>query len=329
MQGETSNFWKENIKFGNLTIPRFMSAPIDGIIDSPFRRLIRKFSPKVLVFTEMRHVACIANEKDEKSLKYNPTEHPICFQISANDIQFIDTAIHKILEKKIDAINLNIGCPAKNIVKSGCGSALMADLPRLKKIIKQLKKSIGEKVSLNVKIRAGFKEKNALEVSQLAVDEGASAIIIHPRTQPEGFAAPLDFELVRKIKETVNVPIIFSGNINNFERAKKAYELTGVDGFMIGRALYGCPWKIKKIMENAIGNNFEISQEDSIKTAIEHLNLAANFYGPKYGFHIIKQHLPQYIKRIENAGQVRKQLMASITEEEMRKTLNSLLSKNK
>ena len=213
MQGETSNFWKENIKLGNLTVPRFMSAPIDGIIDSPFRQLIRKFSPKTLVFTEMRHVACIANEKDDKSLKYNPIEHPICFQISANDIQFIDTAIHKILEKKFDSINLNIGCPAKNIVKSGCGSALMADLPRLKKIIKQLKKSIDAKVSLNIKIRAGFKEKNALEVSQLAVDEGASAIIIHPRTQPGGFAAPLDFALVKKIKETVNVPIIFSGNI--------------------------------------------------------------------------------------------------------------------
>lgn len=326
MQNVSQKFWEEKIKFGNLTIPRFMSAPIDGVIDSPMRQLIRHFSPDVLVFTEMRHVACVANEKTGKSLRYDSSEHPVCFQVSANSTDFIDKAIPKILEKNFDSINLNVGCPAKNIVKSGCGSALMENLPQLKKILKQLKQSIDNKVCLNVKIRAGFIKKNALEVAQLCVDEGASAIIIHPRTQVGGFTAPLDFNLVKTIKEKINVPVIFSGNLNSFERVKKTYELTGVDGFMIGRALYGAPWKIKEIMEHAMGNSFAISHTESIQVALKHLALASTFYGPKYGFQTVKKHISQYIKGIEDAGQIRKQLMRTQTEEEMEKILNSLLS---
>lgn len=321
----SKKFWQEKIKIGTLQVPRFMSAPIDGITDSPTRQLIREFSPEILLFTEMRHVAQVANERDSKALKFEKSEHPICFQISTNNINFVEKAIEKILEKNVDSINLNIGCPAKNIVKSGAGSALMANIPELKSILKVITSAINGKVPLTIKMRAGFKEKNALEIASLCEELGAQAIIIHPRTQPEAFFAPLDFNLVKTIKEKVTVPVIFSGNINSFEKVKKTYELTGVDGFMIGRALYGTPWKIREIMDTAEEKTFKIDHDSAIKIAIKHLQLSGKFYGEKIGFNIIKQQLPAYIKSVVNAHQTRKALMTSQSHSEMEKILTNLL----
>jgi tRNA-dihydrouridine synthase B len=319
------NFWQEKINIGTLQVPRFMSAPIDGITDSPTRQLIRDFSPEILLFTEMRHVAQVANEKSKKSLQFEKIEHPICFQISANNTNFIEKAIGRILEKNVEAINLNVGCPAKNIVKAGAGSALMANIPELKNIIKIISNAINGKVPLTIKIRAGFKEKNAIEVSLLAQDMGIQAIIIHPRTQPEAFFAPLDFNLVKQIKEKVQIPVIFSGNINSFEKAKNTHALTGVDGFMIGRALYGAPWKIREIMEAAGDNTFNLDHNSIINIALKHLKLSGEFYGDKVGFNVIKQQLPAYIKNDINAHQTRKALMTSQSHPEMEKILTNLL----
>ncbi|MFA5074765.1 MAG: tRNA-dihydrouridine synthase [Candidatus Babeliales bacterium] len=324
-----SNFWLEKFKIGDLEIPRFMSAPIDGVTDSPLRQLIREFCKEELLFTEMRHVACIAHQKDEKSLKFDITEQPLCFQISANKTDFIDTAIQKIFSRNIKILNLNAGCPAKNIIKSGSGSALMANLPQLKIIIETITQSCRihspeTKIPLTLKIRAGFKEKNALEVSTLAQELGVKAIIIHPRTQPEGFIGNLDFDLVKKLKETLKIPVIFSGNINNFDRAKLTYEKTGVDGFMIGRALYGTPWKIHEIKEESQGRKFVITNKQMVEYAIKHLDLCSKFYGQNHGFQVFKKQVPLYIKKIENASQIRLQLLRSQSEEEMRKILKSL-----
>ena len=323
----SKSFWLENLTIGNRQYPRFMSAPIDGITDSPLRQLIREFCPKELLFTEMRHVACIAHKKDEKDVLFAPIEHPLCFQVSANKLDFIESAMEKILSKNVEMLNLNAGCPAKNIVKSGTGSALMANLPQLEKIIKLLTKSIDSAVPLTLKIRAGFKEKNALEVSQLAQDLGIQAIIIHPRTQPEGFTSPLDFDLVKKIKETVKIPVIFSGNVNSFTRAKLTYEKTGVDGFMVGRALYGAPWKIHEIKEESQGRKFEICTKKMLEYALKHLELASQYYGQGHGFNVFKKQVPLYIRKIEGASLMRQTLLRTQTEEEMKNLLKNELLK--
>ncbi len=303
-----------------------MTAPIDGVTDSPMRQLIREFSPDILMFTEMRHVACVANEKKEQSLRYNTIEHPLCFQISAHNSDFVALAIEKILNAKFDMINLNAGCPAKAVIKSGAGSALMAKSEMLKNILLTLKKEINGHVPLTLKMRAGFKEKNAMQVAQIAQELDLDCLIIHPRTQLGGFASPLDYKLVKKIKETVCIPVIFSGNLMNFERVKKTYELTGVDGFMIGRALYGSPWKVHEIMQHAQEKEFSVSLKTTIEYALKHLKLATEFYGEKVGFQILKQHIPQYIKYLENAGQIRKNLVISRSKEEMENKLKTILA---
>ena len=316
-------FWQEKIKIGNLEIPRFMSAPIDGVTDSPFRRLIRKFSKSELLFTEMRHVGLVANEKKKQSLRFDLVEQPLAFQISASSTDFIDKAVENIIAEGFPMINLNCGCPSRTVVGSGSGSALMADLDLFEKIVKHLSSRIKNRVALTIKIRAGFKEKNGFQASQSACDHGVDAIVIHPRLQTGKFDAELDFEMAKKIKSELKVPMVFSGEIWNFQDAQKTYDLTGADGFMIGRALIGTPWKIREICEQVVGNDFRVSAHESVKLAIENLDLNVEHYGEK-GFSMLKKQLANYIKGVGNAAAHRRNLMVSRSSEEMRDELKKI-----
>lgn len=327
------DFWQSKIKIGKQGYPRFMSAPLDGITDSPFRKLIRDFSPEELLFTEMRHVAMVANEKTGISLRYDPIEQPLAFQVSTNKIDFIDKAIEKILAAGFRSINLNCGCPAKTVIKSKCGSALMEDIGYLEMLLKYFIKIISSsnassRASFTIKIRAGFKKKNALDVAKMAQDCGVDAIIIHPRTQPEGFVSRLDYDLARQVKQAISVPLIFSGNISRLQMAQKVYDLTGCDGYMIGRALWGAPWKIREITDEAQGKTFAVTTELALRYALKHLDNNIQFYGPK-GFIPFKKQLPQYVRFVTQASEWRKKLLRSQTEAEMRDLLIQLIKESK
>jgi tRNA-dihydrouridine synthase B len=322
-----TGFWQETIAFGNLKVPRFMSAPLDGITDSPFRQLIRDFSPHEMLMTEMRHIALVCHEKTGISLAYNPIEQPLAFQFSGNSTNFLPEAVEKVITNGFVMINLNAGCPARVVIKSGSGSALMANLPQLEILMKAFVSAINGRVPFTLKIRAGFKEKNALDVAKLAVDCGVEGIIVHPRTQPEGFASLLDYDLVRSIKQTVKVPVVFSGNINSFTVAQKVHDRTGVDGFMIGRALWGAPWKIKEITAAAAGESFTVDTATMLQYAQKHLALNVATFGPR-GFIPFKKQLPLYIRSINDASTWRSKLLRSQSAEEMQQLLATVMAEN-
>lgn len=323
----SNNYWFEKIRFGSLEVPRFMVAPLDGITDSPLRQLIREFSPTELMFTEMRHVSCVCYERGEPSLKYQQVEQPLAFQFSANRLDLIDQAVEKVIAKGFVMINLNCGCPAPAVIKSGSGSALMADKERLASLIKQFTKAIAGRIPFTIKIRAGFKERNAVEIAQLAQDLGVDGLIIHPRTQPEMFASRLDYDLTARVKAAVKMPVIFSGNINRFEQAQKVYELTGVDGFMIGRALWGAPWKMREMTDQAAGQTFSIDTPTALAYCLRHLNLNLQHYGPR-GFSHFKKQLPQYIRTVARAAEWRGKILQSKTEDEMKAMLDIIAQEN-
>jgi tRNA-dihydrouridine synthase B len=322
------SFWQEKIKFGSLECNRFMAAPLDGITDSPLRQLIRDFSPEELMMGEMRHVSAVTHEKTGICLKYDMREQPLAFQFSANKLMFIDTAVEKVIASGFKMINLNCGCPARTVTSSGSGSALMANLPQLEELIKRFITVIDGRVPFTIKIRAGYKIKNAVEVAQLAQDCGVEGLMIHPRTQPEGFTSRLDYDLVKRVKEALTIPVVFSGNINRFEAAKKVYEMTGVDGFMIGRALWGAPWKMREMTDAAQGKTFTIDTPTMLSYARKHLDLNVEFYGAR-GFSGFKKQLPQYIRCIEGAAEWRGKLLRAQTELEMRELLAQIIEENK
>ncbi|MCK4517306.1 tRNA-dihydrouridine synthase [Candidatus Babeliales bacterium] len=319
----SEKFWQEKITLGKLSFPRVMSAPVDGITDSPMRQMIRQFSNDELLFTEMFHISCVANEKTERCLKVEPHEHPIGFQVSGSSPQFLEKAIQKIISYKFDMLNLNAGCPAKNVIKSGSGSALMAEPKKLETLLRAAHKELAGAMPLTLKMRAGFKEVNALDIALLAQDCGVEMLIIHPRTQIQGFTGDLNFDLVKKIKQTVSIPVIFSGNIIDFETAEQTYEKTGVDGFMIGRALWGAPWKLREIREASEGKTLAISTKEILACAIKHLDLNIKFYGD-HGVDAFKKHLAQYVRGVPGAASLRHELLRLKSHEEMRDRLLEL-----
>ena len=314
------NFWQEPIKIGSLKVPRFIAGPLDGITDSPFRRLVREFSPEELQYTEMRHVGCVANDKGGKrSLRFDVHERPLNYQIAANSIDFIDVALERIIQKGIDALDLNVGCPAKNVIHTGSGSALMGDLPRLKMIVTKIREKTPN-IPFTVKIRAGFKCVNAVEVAQMLQDCGVDALAIHPRLQKQKFEGQPDYALAAQVKKAISIPLIISGGVVNWKTAKMVHEMTGVDGFLIGRGIWGKPWKLKELKEHAAGNDYRIDTPMIIECALKHFDYMLEYYGP-HGLYAFRKHLPFYVRGIPQAAELRVKLMVEESADVIREGL--------
>ncbi len=309
------SYWQQKIKIGHLEIPRFIGGPLDGITDSPFRKVVRQFSKDALLYGEMRHVGCVANDAGaKKSLDFEQLERPFTYQVSANSIDFIEQACQKILEAGVDIVDLNIGCPARCVIKSGSGSALMGDLPRLEKILKFFRATLP--IPFTLKMRAGFKEKNAVTVAKLAQDCGVDALAIHPRLQTQMFSGQPDYDIARQVKEAVGIPVFFSGGVVNWATAQSVYQKTGVDGYLIARGMWSRPWKLKELEEISYGNVFEVNESMILKAALDHLSAVVDYYGPQ-GVHIFRKHLPFYIKGKPSASALRQKLVIAQTQEEL------------
>lgn len=320
------NYWQDKIKIGNLSFSRFIGGPLDGITDSPFRKLVREFSKEPLLFTEMRHVASVAADKTgERTLRFDVDERPLNYQIASNSINFIPIACQKILSRGVDMVDLNIGCPAKNVVSSGGGSALMADPEKLKIIVTALRQELKD-IPFTVKIRAGFKEKNAVDIARLLQDCGVDAISVHPRTRAQFFEGQPDYELAAQVKQAVSVPVILSGNVVNFKTAKMAYERTGVDGFLIGRGIWGRPWKLKEMEMHAAGLPFDVSHALMIECALKHFENMLEYYGD-HAVYPFRKHLPFYLKGFEEASALRQFLVSSTSADAIKDELRKLHQK--
>jgi tRNA-dihydrouridine synthase B len=322
------SFWHEKITIKNLSFPRFIGGPLDGITDSPFRKLVREFSKDELLYSEMRHVGCVANEKGGvKALEFEQMERPLNFQFAANKIDFIERAVVKVLDRGVDMIDLNIGCPANNVIGSGSGSALMADLPRLTLIVKEFRRVIPAHMPFTVKIRAGFKCKNALEVAQLLQDCGADALAIHPRLQTQKFEGRPDYELVAEVKKALSIPVIVSGGIVNWATARMVYEQTGVDGFLIGRGIWAKPWKLQELRAHSQGEPYLVTMPLVIEYALKHLDFMLAYYGA-HGLFVFRKHIPFYIRGLPDASLMRQKLVTSTSVDQVRETFSSMIGNN-
>lgn len=321
------SYWQEKLKIGNYAYPRFIAGPLDGITDSPFRQLVRQFSKENLQYTEMRHVACVAHDQGgKKALVFEQSERPLNYQVAANDVTYVAKACERILATGVDAVDLNVGCPAKNVVRSGGGSSLMADPQRLKVIVSELRRCLPN-TTFTVKIRAGYKDKNGVEIAKLLQDCGIDALAIHPRLQTEHFAGRPDYNLAAQIKQAVSIPVIFSGDVVNWKMAKMTYEATGVDGFLIGRGIWGRPWKLLELERHAAGEPFAVSTKTIIHFAIQHLDLMMAHYGAQ-GLYNFRKHLPFYLKGFSEALNLRKKLLVESSAEIVKNSLQIVLEQS-
>lgn len=319
------DYFKTHLKIKNFSFPRFIGGPLDGITDSPFRKLVRDFSTEELLYTEMRHVRSIVTPKGGAlALDFAQFERPLNFQVSANSVEFIQEACEKILQVGVDAIDLNVGCPASNVVSSCSGSALMANPAMLEKILKEFRRCIPDHVLFTIKIRSGFKEVNAVDIAKLAQDCGVDALAIHPRLKTQMFTGQPDFKVAAAVKQALQIPVIFSGNVVNFKTAKMTYELTGVDAFLIGRGIWARPWKLEEMKQHSLGNEYVVDSQMILKSALRHLSLMIEQYG-MHGLFRFRKHLPFYIKGHPSASALRQRLVLSQSENDIKEGLQEFL----
>lgn len=319
------DYFKEKVKIKHLEFPRFMSGPLDGVTDSPFRQCVRDFSTEELLYTEMRHVRSVVTPKGgAMALDFKQFERPLNFQFSANSPEFVQAACEKVLEAGVDMIDLNAGCPARNVISSRCGSALMAEPDRLEKILKEFRRVLPDHIPFTLKIRAGFKEVNAVDIAKLAQDCGVDALAIHPRLQTQRFAGRPDYQIAAEVKRAIQIPVLLSGNVVNFKTAKLTYEQTGIDGFLIGRGMWAKPWKLEEMKQHALGNEFIVDSDMILKVALKHVSLMVQHFG-LHGLLRFRKHLPFYVKGHPSASALRSRLVRSQSEDDVKEGLREFL----
>ena len=238
----------KELNIGNVNIKNnVLLAPMAGITDSAFRKICKKYGNPGLVCTEMASSKAIfyGDEKTDKLIRTEGEEKPIAIQIFGSDpLVMADTA--KKVAKYANIIDINMGCPAPKVVKNGDGSRLLLNLELVEQIVEAVVKSV--RIPVTVKIRKGWDSQNivAVEAAKIIEQAGAKAITVHGRTRAEYYSGQVDLEIIKKVKEAVNIPVIGNGDIKTVEDARKMFDYTGVDGIMIGRGALRSPMENKR-----------------------------------------------------------------------------------
>ena len=308
------------LKIGNVELENdLILAPMAGVTDLPFRIIVEKFKPG-LVYTEMVSAKALfyGDEKTKKLLNRNGEKVPVNVQIFGSDEESMAYAA-KYVSNDADLIDINMGCPAPKIVKNGDGSKLLLDLNKAEKIIKAVVEN--SKVPVTLKIRKGWDDQNivACEIAQIAEKAGVSAITIHGRTKDQYYSGKADLDIIKKVKESVNIPVIGNGDITDEESAKKMFEYTGVDGIMIGRGAMGNPWIFEKI-KHYLTTGEKLSDPDineKYRTVIEHITLDMNEKGEYVSLNEMRKHISAYTKNMKNSSMFRNDINKITNKDEL------------
>ncbi len=249
----------QELKIRNVTLrPAHILAPMAGITDTVFRRFIKRLGGCGLIMTEFVSSEGMIrqNLRSRRYLYYAEEERPITAQIFGADPGHLADAARMVEDLGFDMVDLNLGCPAKKVVKCG-GSGLLRDLPLLKTIFEKLRAAVS--IPFTIKIRAGWSDEEivALDVARLAQESGVEAIAIHPRTRIQGFSGQARWEIIAEVKAAVNIPVIGNGDVMAPEDALRLHEQTGCDAVMIGRAAPTNPWIFRQMESFARTGSYE------------------------------------------------------------------------
>ncbi len=332
-----SNFWekiKENKK------PFFALAPMLDVTDSAFREIVTKYGKPDVLFTEF--VSCdglcsVGKEKLMHLLHYTENQRPVVAQIFGSKPENFEKTARIVADLGFDGIDINMGCPQKNIIKQGAGAKLI-DTPELaKEIIQATKRGAGD-LPVSVKTRIGFKKNELEEWLPVLLKEKPVAITVHGRTQKEMSKVPADWNIIKRaveIAKGTGVLIIGNGDVKNVEEGIKRSKESGVDGIMIGRGIFGNPW-----LFNDLGSECP-NIEKKLKVLVEHIKLFEELYSKNYKkdpkhsvgqkgwvfkssrsdgrikpFNLMKKHIGAYVRGFDGAKELRVKLMKAENEKE-------------
>jgi tRNA-dihydrouridine synthase B len=258
-----------SVQIGSLEIaPPTVLAPMAGVTDTVFRRFIRNVNLKPgndalltgrdsgcgLIMTEFTSADGVLRSRDQKAkryLHYYPDEHPISAQLFGSDARVLADAARMIQDFGFDAVDLNLGCPAKKVVKCNGGSGLLRDLPRIGEIFRTVRAAV--EIPFTVKFRAGWSDQEivCVELARMAEDRGLNAVALHARTREQGYSGTARWEWIASVKDAVKIPVIGNGAIRSPQDAAAMFAQTGCDAVMIGRTAASNPWIFRQIAQFA------------------------------------------------------------------------------
>lgn len=318
------------MKIGSLELDNpFILAPMAGITDGPFRLICKEFGAS-LVYSEMVSVKGLyyKDESTERLLNIYPGEKPIAFQIFGSDPKFMALATEKLEGRDNAIIDINMGCPVQKVVKNGDGSALLNSPKQAAEVVRAV--VMNTKKPVTVKIRIGWDKDsiNAIEIAKIIESEGASAIAVHGRTRDQFYNGEANWDMIRQVKESVNIPIIGSGDIFSGADAIRMMQETGCDFVMIARGALGNPWIFREALEYYQGKTQLPIEKPDIEEKFDlikrHFDLVIAEKGEDNGVREMRKHIGWYLKGVHGSCEIRRKVNSMKDSNQVRLLLNGL-----
>lgn len=298
------------LKIGNVTLENnVILAPMAGVTDLPFRLLCKEQGAGLLCMEMVSAKAVHYNNKNTEALmEIHPDEQPVSLQLFGSEPAIMAETAARIEERPFAILDVNMGCPVPKVVNNHEGSALMKDPRLVGEIVAALVKAVKKPVT--VKIRKGFDDEhvNAVEIAKIIEAGGASAIAVHGRTREQYYSGKADWDIIRKVKEAVKIPVIGNGDVTDAVSAKKMMDETGCDGIMIGRASRGNPWIFKEITQYLDTGILpeRPSMEEVRNTILRHVALQLEFKGEYTGIREMRKHVAWYTAGYPHSAKLRR-----------------------
>lgn len=316
-----------SLKIGNVLLENnLILAPMAGVTDLPFR-LLCKEQGAGLICTEMVSAKAIyfKNKNTESLMEIDERERPVSLQLFGSEPDLMAEIARQIEPRNFDILDINMGCPVPKVVNNGEGSALMKNPKLVHEIVSKVSKAIQKPVT--VKIRKGFTEDsvNAVEIAKILEDAGAAAVAVHGRTREQYYSGQADWQIIRKVKEAVSIPVIGNGDVDSPQKAEALVKETGCDGIMIGRAVQGNPWLFSRILHyQQTGELLPGPGMEEIKEMIlRHAKMQLEYKGNYTGMREMRKHVAWYTTGMPHSASVRRM----VNEVESYEQLEELVSR--
>jgi nifR3 family TIM-barrel protein len=322
------------VKIGNIELPEFplLLAPMEDVSDPPFRAVCKQNGADLMYTEFISSEGLIRNaSKSLQKLDIFDFERPIGIQIFGSDIDSMRESAIISSSVNPDLIDINYGCPVKNVACKGAGAALLRDIPKMVQMTSEIVKSTN--LPVTVKTRLGWDEstKNVEEVAERLQDIGIKALTVHGRTRVQMYKGDADWTLIRKIKENprIQIPIFGNGDVDSPEKALKMKNDYGVDGIMIGRASIGNPWifnQIKYFLKTGLHLE-KPDLEERLKVCLQHLEFSIKWKGNNLGILEMRRHYANYFKGLDQFKDFRMRLVNTMDVQEIYSTMDEIKAK--
>lgn len=314
---------------GNVTISgKAALAPMAGVADRAFRKLCVE-NGAAYVVGEMVSCKglCFGDAKSEELLELDSAEHPAAIQLFGDDPDTMARAARQAMAHHPDVIDINMGCPAPKIAGNGCGSALMRRPELCRDIVAAVSKAVP--VPVTAKIRKGYvrEEANAVEVALACQEGGAAAVAVHGRTRDQMYAPPVDWEIIRQVKQALRIPVIGNGDVTSPETAAALYEATGCDLIMVGRGALGAPWLFAQI-EAYLAHGVRLPEPPlsrRMSLLLRQAEYAVQFKGESSAMREMRKHAAWYVRGLRGAAAMRSAAGALSTMDDLREYCRRVL----